>query len=141
MTTEEKRYRVTAEYKSVYQIVIEAVSPEEAEYFAKDIDLDKWQYIEGDLEVVDISKDFFLKRVRDEQILTMNKIRLSLLSFVFLAAFFLPEPNFIYENFWSKANFWDALPFTPSIYLYKFLYAFISTGIIELLIRFTKRYL
>ena len=66
MTLEEKRYRVTAEYKSVYQIVVEAASPEEAEYFAKDIDLDKWQYIEGDLEVVDISKDFFLKRVRDE---------------------------------------------------------------------------
>jgi len=66
MTLEEKRYRVTAEYRSVYQIVIEAASPEEAEYFAKDIDLEKWQYIEGDLEVVDVSKDFFLKRVRDE---------------------------------------------------------------------------
>ena len=67
MTTEEKRYRVTAEYKSVYQIVIEAVSTEEAEYFSKDIDLDKWQYIEGDLEIVDVSKDFFLKRVKTEQ--------------------------------------------------------------------------
>ena len=66
MTLTEKRYRVTAEYKSLYQIVIEAASPEEAEYFAKDIDLDKWQYIEGDLEIVDVSKDFFLKRVRDE---------------------------------------------------------------------------
>ena len=67
MTAEEKRYRVTAEYKSVYQIVIEAVSPEEAEYFAKDIDLDKWQFIDGDYEVVDVSKDFFLKRVKVEQ--------------------------------------------------------------------------
>jgi hypothetical protein len=65
MTLEEKRYRVTAEYKSVYQIVIEAASPEEAEYFAKDIDLEKWQYIEGDLEVVDVSKDYFLKRLKD----------------------------------------------------------------------------
>ena len=63
MTLTEKRYRVTAEYKSLYQIVIEAASPEEAEYFAKDIDLDKWQYIEGDVEVVDVSKDFFLKKV------------------------------------------------------------------------------
>ena len=67
MTTEEKRYRVTTEYKSIYQIVVEATSPEEAEYFAKDIDLDKWQYIEGDVEVVDVSKDFFLKRVKTEQ--------------------------------------------------------------------------
>ena len=62
---EEKRYRVTTEYKSVYQIVVEATSPEEAEYFAKDIDLDKWQHIETDYEIVDVSKDFFLKKVQD----------------------------------------------------------------------------
>ena len=67
MTTEEKRYRVTTEYKSIYQIVVEATSPEEAEYFAKDIDLDKWQHIETDYEIVDVSKDFFLKRVKTEQ--------------------------------------------------------------------------
>jgi hypothetical protein len=66
MTGEEKRYRVTTEYKSIYQIVVEATSPEEAEYFAKDIDLDKWQHIETDFEIVDVSKDFFLKRVKDE---------------------------------------------------------------------------
>ena len=66
MTGEEKRYRVTSEYKSIYQIVVEATSPEEAEYFAKDIDLDKWQHIETDNEVVDVSKDYFLKKVKDE---------------------------------------------------------------------------
>lgn len=63
MSTEEKRYRVTAEYKCVYQLVIEATSPEEAEYFANDIDFDKWQFIESNSEVVDVSKDFFLKKV------------------------------------------------------------------------------
>ena len=66
MTAEEKRYRVTAEYKSVHQLIIDATSPEEAEYFAKDIDLDKWQFIDGDYEIVDVSKDFFLKRVKNE---------------------------------------------------------------------------
>ena len=66
MNSEEKRYRVTSEYTSLYQIVVEATSPEEAEYFAKDIDLDKWQHIETDCEIVDVSKDFFLKRVKDE---------------------------------------------------------------------------
>ena len=66
MTPEEKRYRVTAEYRSVHQIIIEATSPEEAEYFAKDIDLDKWNHIETDYEIVDVSKDYFLKRVKDE---------------------------------------------------------------------------
>ena len=66
MTTEEKRYRVTAEYRSVHQIIIEATSPEEAEYFANDIDLDKWKFIDGESEIVDVSKDFFLKKVKDE---------------------------------------------------------------------------
>ena len=66
MTGEEKRYRVTTEYKSIYQIVVEATSPEEAEYFAKDIDIDKWNHIETDYEIVDVSKDYFLKKVQDE---------------------------------------------------------------------------
>ena len=66
MNSEEKRYRVTTEYKSIYQIVVEATSPEEAEYFAKDIDLDKWNHIETDYEIVDVSKDYFLKKVQDE---------------------------------------------------------------------------
>ena len=66
MTGEEKRYRVSAEYTSLYQILVEATSPEEAEYFAKDIDLDKWQHIETDYEIVDVSKDYFLKKVKDE---------------------------------------------------------------------------
>ena len=43
MVPVEKRYRVTTEYKSVYQLVVQATSPEEAESFADDIDLEKWQ--------------------------------------------------------------------------------------------------
>ena len=70
----------------------------------------------------------------------MNKVRISMLVVFFLAGFFLPEPNFIYENFWSKAEFWSVLPFTPSYYLYRFLYASVLTGLIELLIRFVKKY-
>ena len=66
MNSEEKRYRVSAEYISLYQILVEATSPDEAEYFAKDIDLDKWQHIETDYEIVDVSKDYFLKKVKDE---------------------------------------------------------------------------
>ena len=62
---EERRYRVTAELRSVYQIVVQATSPEEAESFADDIDLEKWAYIEGEYQVVDVAKDYFLKRVKD----------------------------------------------------------------------------
>jgi hypothetical protein len=46
---------------------VEATSPEEAKYFAIDIDLEKWQHIETDYEIVDVSKDFFLKKVRDKE--------------------------------------------------------------------------
>jgi hypothetical protein len=66
MSPEEKRYRVSAEYTSLYQIVVEATSPEEAKYFAIDIDLEKWQHIETDYEIVDVSRDYFLKRVKEE---------------------------------------------------------------------------
>ena len=66
MTNEEKRYRVTAEYRSVHQLIIEATSPEEAEYFANDIDLDKWKFIDGESEIVDVSKDYFLRKVKEE---------------------------------------------------------------------------
>ena len=65
MSPDKRRYRVTAQLKSVYQIVIEAQSPEEAEYFAADIDMEKWTYVEGDYEVIDVSKDYFLKRLKD----------------------------------------------------------------------------
>lgn len=70
----------------------------------------------------------------------MNKVRISILALFFLGGYFLPEPNFIYENFWSKAEFWDVLPFTPSYRLYRFLYAVFLTGIVELTIRFVKKY-
>ena len=70
----------------------------------------------------------------------MNKVRISILVFFFLCGLFLPEPNFIYENFWSKAEFWDVLPFTPSYWLYRLLYAVFLTGFVELIIRFIKKY-
>jgi hypothetical protein len=66
MSETEKRYRVTAEYRSVHQLIIEATSPEEAEYFANDIDLDKWKFIDGEYEIVDVAKDYFLKKVKYE---------------------------------------------------------------------------
>jgi len=54
------------ELSSVYQLVVQATSPEEAEVFADDIDLEKWQYIEGEYQILDVSKDYFLKKVKTE---------------------------------------------------------------------------
>jgi hypothetical protein len=67
MDTPEMRYRVTCELRSVYQLVVQATSPEEAEVFADDIDLDKWQYIESEYQVIDVAKDYFLKKVKDRE--------------------------------------------------------------------------
>ena len=66
METPEMRYRVTCELRSVYQLVVQATSPEEAESFADDIDLEKWAYIEGEYQIVDVSKDYFLRKVKVE---------------------------------------------------------------------------
>jgi hypothetical protein len=67
MNETEKRFRVTAELTSIYQIVIQATSPEEAEEFAMDIDLDKWIYIQGEYQVVDVAKDYFERKQKVEQ--------------------------------------------------------------------------
>lgn len=70
----------------------------------------------------------------------MNKVRISIIVIVFLGGYFLQAPYFIYENFWGKAEFWSALPFTPSYWFYKVLYAVFLTGFVELIIRFIKKF-
>jgi hypothetical protein len=69
----------------------------------------------------------------------MTKVRIALLGFVFLCAFFY-QPNWVYENFWSKADFYDSLPFTVTLLVFLTIYASISTVITELGIRFVKKY-
>ena len=69
----------------------------------------------------------------------MTKVRISLLGFIFLIAFFY-QPNWVYENFWSKADFYDSLTFTVPYLAFLLVYASITTGIAELGIRFVKRY-
>jgi hypothetical protein len=69
----------------------------------------------------------------------MNKIRISLLAMVFLVAF-LYQPNWVYENFWSKADFYDAIPFTVPFIVFALIYASITTFLTELGIRFIKKY-
>jgi hypothetical protein len=78
--------------------------------------------------------------MKKPQMIEYKLVRVSILIVFFLIGFFLPEPNFIHQNFWSKAEFWNVLPFTPSYYLYRLLYATALTGLTELSIRFIKRY-
>ena len=69
----------------------------------------------------------------------MTKVHISLLGFIFLGAFFY-QPNWVYENFWSKADFYDSIPFTLPYLAFLLIYSAITTGLAELGIRFIKKY-
>ena len=70
MSTTERQYRITSRLILDFQIVLQAESSEEAESFASDIDLDKWSEIGRDWEVLDVSKNYFLRKVKIEQEVT-----------------------------------------------------------------------
>ena len=75
MSTKERQYRITSRLVLDFQIVLQAESPEEAELFASDIDLDKWSEIGRDWEVLDVSKNYFLRKVKIEQeVSTLNNV-------------------------------------------------------------------
>jgi hypothetical protein len=52
----------------------------------------------------------------------------------------LYQPNWVYENFWSKADFYDSIPFTVPYLAFLLIYSAITTGLAELGIRFIKKY-
>lgn len=70
MSNTERQYRITSRLILDFQIVLQAESAEEAESFASDIDLDKWAEIGRDWEVLDVSKNYFLRKVKIEQEVT-----------------------------------------------------------------------
>jgi len=51
------------------------------------------------------------------------------------------QPNWVYENFWSKADFWEVLPFVPSFYMFLSIYAISSTLLVYFLVQLTKKHL
>ena len=69
----------------------------------------------------------------------MNKTRISLLVLTFISAM-LFQPNWVYENFWSKADFYDSIPFTIPYLAFLIIYSSITTVLTELGIRFIKKY-
>jgi hypothetical protein len=52
----------------------------------------------------------------------------------------LYQPNWAYENFWSKADFYDSIPFTVPYLAFLFIYSAITTALAEFGIRFIKKY-
>ncbi len=69
----------------------------------------------------------------------MNKTRIALLVLTFLISMLI-QPNWVYENFWSKADFYDSIPFAVPFLAFLVIYSAIATGFAELGIRFIKKY-
>jgi len=69
----------------------------------------------------------------------MTKPRIALLILSFLISVFV-QPNWVTDNFWYKADFWDALPFTFPFLGFILIYALICTALFDQFIRFVKKY-
>ena len=69
----------------------------------------------------------------------MKKTRIAILVLTFLSAMVF-QPNWVYENFWSKAAFYDSIPFTVPYLAFLIIYSAITTFLAELGIRFIKRF-
>ena len=67
MGEKETAFRVTGRLTVDYQIIVQAKEADEAAYFASDIDLDKWSESGSDWEILDVSKNYFLRRIKVEQ--------------------------------------------------------------------------
>jgi hypothetical protein len=69
----------------------------------------------------------------------LTKSRIALLSLCFLISVFV-QPNWVTDNFWYKADFWDALPFNFPYMGFILIYAAICTLLFDQFIRFVKKY-
>ena len=73
----------------------------------------------------------------------MKKVTLKQKAFyllIFLSGF-IYQPNWVYENFWSKAEFYDSIPFQVPYLGYILIYSCLSTGLAFYFIKFAKRHL
>lgn len=69
----------------------------------------------------------------------MTKTRIAILVFCFLISVFV-QPTWVTDNFWYKAEFWDALPFSFPFMGFILIYAAIATALFDQFIRFVKKY-
>ncbi len=67
MDEEDLRYRVSAVVNSTLQIVVQAISVEEAEAFSDAIDFDKWSLVSSEYVTVSVAKDYFERKQKVEQ--------------------------------------------------------------------------
>ena len=66
MEPKENKYRITGRLTIDFQIIMQALDSDEAELFANDIHLDKWAEIDRVWQVLDVSKNYFLKQLNTQ---------------------------------------------------------------------------
>ena len=54
---------------------------------------------------------------------------------------YIRQPNFVYENFWSRADFYESLPFAVPFWFYSIVCGVVFAFIVWGFIRFAKKYL
>ena len=51
------------------------------------------------------------------------------------------QPNWVYDNFWSKADFYGSIPFTVYYWQFALVYSIILVPVVWYVVRLVKRYL
>jgi hypothetical protein len=51
------------------------------------------------------------------------------------------QPNWVINNFWLKADFYDDIPFQVPYLVFLIIYSFLNTIFIWYLVKFVKKYL
>jgi len=70
----------------------------------------------------------------------VNVNQLVFLSLIF-ALGLIYQPNWAYENFWSRADFYDSLPFAVPFIIFQSVFASAQTGFAWICIKLIKKYL
>jgi hypothetical protein len=68
----------------------------------------------------------------------MKKVRVAILAITFTSGM-VYVPEWVYGNFWN-IKFWEIFPFTFRYGYFAFIYAALSTLMMELFIRLVKKY-
>lgn len=59
---------------------------------------------------------------------------------VFLIGF-IYQPNWVYDNFWAKADFYNSIPFTVPYLAYLLIYALLNCTFWYVCVKLAKKYL
>ena len=70
----------------------------------------------------------------------MNLTHKATLLVTFVVSYFI-QPNWFFDNFWAKADFYDSIPFTVPFVAYSLVAATLGTLACEGAIGFVKKYL